>query len=126
MPARIDIKYKVSDTRARVKLRHLESIGFKGKVKSVDLTDSYVIDANLTRSQLQAIARLLENPLVEKATINLAQAPAKFGWAIEVGYLPGVTDNVGSTAKETIEDFLKKKFKNGQGGYPHTRTRSYF
>ncbi|MBI4085975.1 MAG: phosphoribosylformylglycinamidine synthase [Candidatus Liptonbacteria bacterium] len=117
MPARIDIKYKVPDTRAAVKLRHLESIGFNGNVKSVDLVDSYIIDANLTSSQLQAVARLLENPLVERATVNQNQAPAKFDWAIEVGYLPGVTDNIGSTAKETIEDFLGKKFKSGQGTY---------
>ncbi len=128
MPSRIDIKYKIPDTRAEVKLRHLESIGFKGKIKSVDLVDSYIIDANLARSQLQAAARILENPLVEKATVNSPQAPAEFDWAIEVGYLPGVTDNVGSTAKETIEDFLNphtknfgegagKKFKSGQSVY---------
>ena len=117
MVARIEVAYKIPDTRAKVKLRRLEELGFKGKIKSAALTDAYVVDANLTQRDLRKAAQAFQNPLVEKAAINQPQSPARFSWAIETGYLPGVTDNVGATAKETIEDVLGKKFKNGQGVY---------
>lgn len=117
MTARIDVKYRVPDTRAEVKRRYFESLGFGKKIASVELIDSYLIDARLTRPQLRAAASLLANSLVERATVNVPQAPKDFDWVIEVGYLPGVTDNVGATTKETIEDFLKKKFRSGEGVY---------
>ena len=117
MAARVDIMYKVPDTRAVVRQRHFETLGFKKKIKSVGLVDSYVIDARLTIHEYRAIARIFIDQLVQTATVNSANAQTRFNWAIEVGYLPGVTDNVGSTAKETIEDFLKKKFEDGQGVY---------
>src|SRR3989344_3349565 len=130
MVARIEVAYKIPDTRAKVKLRRLEELGFKGKIKSAALTDAYVVDANLTQRDLRKAAQAFQNPLVEKAAVypallsakksggvNQPQSPARFSWAIETGYLPGVTDNVGATAKETIEDVLGKKFKNGQGVY---------
>ena len=37
-----------------------------------------------------------------------------FDYAIEVGFLPGVTDNVGTTARQMIEDFLAMKFGEGE------------
>lgn len=35
---------------------------------------------------------------------------ADFDCAIEVGFLPGVTDNAGATAKQTIEDYFGFRF----------------
>ena len=37
-----------------------------------------------------------------------------FDWLVEVGYRPGVTDNVGKTSREAIEDLLKIKFGPGE------------
>ncbi len=117
MAVRIDVRYKVPDTRAEVYRRQLEDRGFKGKIAGVALADSYVVDMPLTTKERKGVAALFENPLVERAVINSAEAPKKFAWAVEVGFLPGVTDNVGTTARETIEDFLGRKCKNGQGVY---------
>ncbi len=117
MAVRIDVKYRVPDTRAEVKRRYFENLGLGKKVKSVDIVDSYVVDARLPAAQLKSVTPLFANPLVEEAVIGKPQAPARFAWAVEIGFLPGVTDNVGATARETIEDFLKKKFKNGEGVY---------
>ena len=41
----------------------------------------------------------------------------EFDWAIEVGYKPGVTDNVGRTAREAVELLLQRKFKPQEGVY---------
>lgn len=116
-PARIDVKYKVLDTRAEVKKRYFESLGFGKKIKSVFLADSYIVDSGLRLGDLRKAAVLFENSLVEKTTINKPKGPKHFDWAIEIGYLPGVTDNIGATAKEMIEDFTNRKFKNGEGVY---------
>src|SRR5208283_2989675 len=39
---------------------------------------------------------------------------ALFEYAIEVGFLPGVTDNVGTTARQMIEDYLGISFGEGE------------
>lgn len=117
MATRIDVKYTIPDARGEVKKRQFESLGFKGKIKSVALRDSYTIDANLTQSEIKKASSALINPLIEEANTNEYLAPQSFDWIIEIGSLPGVTDNVGNTAKETIEDLIKRKFNNGEGIY---------
>ena len=42
---------------------------------------------------------------------------AFFDYAIEVGFLPGVTDNVGTTAGQTIEDYFRVKFLQSDAVY---------
>ncbi|MDO8529324.1 MAG: AIR synthase-related protein [bacterium] len=117
MKARVNVRYIIPDARAAVKQKEFESLGFSGKIKAVELRDSYTVDADLTKTQLKKAAEILINPLVEKALINIYEEPKEFDWAFEIGFLPGVTDNVGHTAQETIEDCLKKKFKNGEAVY---------
>lgn len=70
--------------------------------------DSYTIDSKLNRKSLKKLGTSLANPTLEKFFIN--KIPVKnFNRAIEIGYLPGVTDNAGHTVKEMAEDLLKKK-----------------
>jgi phosphoribosylformylglycinamidine synthase II len=40
-----------------------------------------------------------------------------FDWLVEVGFLPGVTDNVGRTARETVETFLGRSLGELGGVY---------
>ncbi len=40
-----------------------------------------------------------------------------FDFAIEIGFLPGVTDNVGNTTKQSAQDHLKIKFSDDEGIY---------
>ncbi len=40
-----------------------------------------------------------------------------FSFAIEIGFLPGVTDNIAATTREGIEDLLKIKFQEDEGVY---------
>src|SRR3989344_2441797 len=48
---------------------------------------------------------------------QLRSAAATALYAIEIGFHPGVTDNVGRTAKQTIEDCLDRKLKDSEGVY---------
>lgn len=114
---RIDIVFKIKDTRAHVKKKYFESLGLKGKIKTVVIADSYLIESNLNNEQIEKAANLLTNPILEKNSINSLPVDDYFDWIVEIGLLPGVTDNVATTAKETIEDYFQKPFKQGEAVY---------
>lgn len=75
----------------------------KGAVRG----DSYLIDADLSRDDLFKLAQALTNPILENYHINDSPKVESFSHAIEIGFLPGVTDNVAHTVKETAFDLLK-------------------
>lgn len=123
MVSRIEIYTKVSDTRAQVKKKYLENVGFSGKISRLDYVDVYTIDKKLSKKQLVEIASRLTNPITQYAAIShsgkgsASSQNDAFSFAIEIGFLPGVTDNVAHTTKELIEDLLKVKFQEGEGVY---------
>ncbi|MDP2815375.1 MAG: hypothetical protein Q8O19_01695, partial [Rectinemataceae bacterium] len=59
----------------------------------------YTIDADLSGDALKRIAEALTNPTIETYAIN-ALPRIKYSRLYEIGFLPGVTDNVGHTATE--------------------------
>ena len=113
---RIFVKYTIPDSRTKVKKKQFEALGLKNKLGAVYLAECYTIDAKLDKKQIQKAKTLLANLLAQSAETALA-APRNFNYTVEVGYLPGVTDNVGNTAKETLADGAKIKFKPGQNVY---------
>lgn len=117
MKTRIEIKYKIADTRAEVKKRQFESLGLKQKIRSLEIRNIYTIDADLAREEIKKATIILANPLIEEAIIDAKQILTKYDWVIEIGFLPGVTDNIANTTRETIEDLLKKKFKKDENVY---------
>jgi phosphoribosylformylglycinamidine synthase II len=117
MVHRIEVIFKVFDTKTAIRKKKLEAMGFAGKIKEVSLIDVYTIEKKLNSRQLQAIASSLSNPVSQITTIDKSRITAKFTCAIETGFLPGVTDNVGNTAKEIIKDLLKTEFSQNEGVY---------
>ncbi len=91
-------------------------MGLSGSLGSVEVADSYILDGNFSAKDIQKAAALLTNPVIEQADLPY-RGPKNFTAAIEIGFLPGVTDNVGATARQTIADGLKHKFKDGQNTY---------
>jgi len=77
----------------------------------------YTIDKQLNNEDYNQIGRMFINPLTQVFEINPMKRPKKAGSFIEIGFLPGVTDNAGATAQECIEDLLKIKFKAGEKVY---------
>ena len=106
---RIEILSKIFDTRAEVRKRKL---GYPATI-----VDVYSIDKKFSSPQLKCIASMLTSLVVQEVGINTPVSPKKFSWTIEIGFLPGVTDNVANTAAESIEDLLKIKFKTGEHVY---------
>ncbi|MCX6799090.1 MAG: AIR synthase related protein, partial [Candidatus Diapherotrites archaeon] len=110
MEARIEVFYRENDSRAAVKLRKVRAMGFNG-VRSLALADVYTVSTqNLSAEEIQKCGELLSNPVLQDFKVGEAFVPpGGFDFAIEIGFLPGVTDNVGNTAAETIRDIFKEK-----------------
>lgn len=86
-------------------------------VLAVDTVDVYTIDAAISKAVIEFIAQgPFIDLIIQEFSIN---QPLRhdFDWAIEVGYKPGVTDNVGRTAKEAIELIIQRKFEPAEGVY---------
>lgn len=108
MISRLYVVPQKEDSRARLFLKSWNSLGLKGKISDVSILDSYLIDSEFQNDQMAKVGACLANPVFEDYLIN--ELPkANFSYIIEIGFLPGVTDNVAHTAKETIVDLLHLK-----------------
>jgi phosphoribosylformylglycinamidine synthase len=71
-------------------------------VAKVATIEVYTIAGELSAAELQeAAVGPLSDPVIQEFSINRPLAKS-FDWLIEVGFRPGVTDNVGKTAREAI------------------------
>jgi phosphoribosylformylglycinamidine synthase len=87
----------------------MSRIYVKPKVKTQKgalILSSYLISHELPRAKLNLIAEALTNTAIEEYSLNKFPVTSGFSYAVEVGYLPGVTDNAAHTARETILDLL--------------------
>lgn len=117
MTFRIAVSSTIDDARAHGYLRHLKSVFTQSRLEAVSFVQIYTIDANLTDSDVTEAAARLTNPISEVSSVGEIKAPQNFSHSIEIGFLPGVTDNVGHTARQTIEDCTGKKFSEGEAVY---------
>jgi len=106
MISRIFIIPKGKDSRSKLYLKSWTSLGLTGKLSNLAIIDSYLIDSNLSEDNILKSAQTLTNPILEKFYINNIPEIKNLSYLIEIGFLPGVTDNTGNTAKETIADLL--------------------
>src|SRR3989344_2084143 len=92
--------------------------------KATTRADSYLIDSKLSYEELTKLAQALTNSILETYFINHLEVlppsgkkTSKFNYATEIGFLPGVTDNVGHTVKEIAIDLLHPKKSNNFAVY---------
>ncbi len=86
-------------------------------VQDVRIIDTYILEGDFTDKEIVSIAsNPLLDPVIQMFSIN-KPISGDFDFIIMVGFLPGVTDNVGRTAKEAIGTFLGRPFADGEGVY---------
>jgi phosphoribosylformylglycinamidine synthase len=112
----IALKPHITDVRGEsVKKEISDYLGIG--VSDVRITDVYVIEAEFTPGQIINIAKdPLLDPIIQDYAVN-KPINDDFDFIIRVGFRPGVTDNVGKTAKEAIGTFLNKTFGSDEGVY---------
>jgi phosphoribosylformylglycinamidine synthase II len=94
MTYRIEVLANSDDGRARAIEKNLKSLGVAAEVRVVDVfTSEHPAAANSN----------FVNSLINPVTQSSGMLPSDFDWALEIGYLPGVTDNIGHTAEELLK-----------------------
>ena len=114
MISRLYVVPNGKDSRTRLFLKSWNNLGLIGKISSLSILDSYIIDSEFSQDEFQKLANAFTNPVLENFLIDELSSSAsisgpkekKFSYIIEIGFLPGVTDNVAHTAKETVVDLL--------------------
>ncbi len=76
-------------------------------VNSCQTRDVYQVDVLLSSKEQRAVQKAFTDPVTSRSAISRLSQPA-FDWMVEVGFKPGVTDNVGTTAKAVVQDVLDR------------------
>ena len=118
MANRINVFARVDDARNRnYKKSFVAGLGGGIKVGGFQVLDSYIIDIDLNEDDLEKVGKSLTNERIENYLINKVPDFEKFTHIVEIGFLPGVTDNVGHTVKESIADSLSKEISDDRKVY---------
>ena len=118
MANRIEIALKdgLRDARGERIKREIEHF-LHLSVDEVRTLDVYTVDAALAINELeQAAAGPFSDPVIQIWSIDRPLA-CGFDYAVEVGFRPGVTDNVGRTAREAVAYLTGRPFAAGEGVY---------
>ena len=117
MAQRIEVFTLSEDGRAKTYEENFSKI--VTGLKRVRVIDVYTLEEPIqSQDQLEECLKSFTNPVTQKAFIideaatpanDYWQAVGDFDWALEIGYLPGVTDNIGHTASELTELTLKNE-----------------
>ena len=121
MPHRIEVatKSELPDPMGDSIRRQIGSLGFP--VEDVRVTNVYTIDGDLPQNELSSLAHeLFADPVTQFSNIDEPVEGIPYDWSIEVGYLPGVTDNVGRSSRDAILD-LGIELEPDQGVYASRR-----
>lgn len=107
MASRIEVGFRngIRDALGeKAKRRIIDNLSLP--VEKVSTIEVYTITGDLSKDELnKAASGPLSDHVIQKFSIDKPLA-ADFDWLIEVGFRPGVTDNVGKTAREAIELLL--------------------
>ena len=118
MPSRIEVKFKpgvVDAAGESTRSRIAAELGIA--LDRAHTVEVYTIDRTLSSQELErAASELFTDPLTQVSAVGRPLGE-NFDWAIEVGFLPGVTDNVGKTSREAVAELLQIKFGADEGVY---------
>lgn len=90
------------------------------QVPGIRVIDVYTIDAKLSAEELERVRQeLFTDPIIQESALNHGIAH-DYDYLVEVGFRPGVTDNVGRSAREGIEDTLGRTLGAGAAVYKST------
>ncbi len=84
---------------------------------AVRTREIFTIDAALTDDEMARVARELTDPVIQLAGTPRLEPDEPFDWMVIVGFKPGVTDNIGRTARAALADILGRKLAADEAVY---------
>jgi phosphoribosylformylglycinamidine synthase len=90
-------------------------------VTSCATRDVFLVDAPLADAEARTVAAAIADPVTQDTAMNRLPAPASFAWLVEIGFKPGVTDNVGRTTRTVVQDVLGRELGEYEDVYTATQ-----
>jgi phosphoribosylformylglycinamidine synthase len=114
MEYRIEISTlpKWHDSRGGAVIKQVKDY-FEITLPDVKTRDVYTISADITPEEAAKIADELANPVLQKGVVGETKLD-DFDWLVAVGFLPGVTDNVGRSAHEAVGDIIGRSLRDDE------------
>jgi len=82
-------------------------------VKTCQTRDVYKVGVETSDKKQREVLRAFTDPVSCRSALGRLPAPV-FTWMIEVGFKPGVTDNVGRTAASLVSDIIDRGLASGE------------
>ena len=110
------------DTRGQLLRDKLNALDLSTKIDDIRLSEVYTLEGEFSPARLREAAGLLLNPVIHDVLIDEPRPLGPADAVLEVGFLPGVTDNVAHSAAETLADAWGAALgpDQGQGVYSST------
>ena len=106
---RIEVAYKsgfVSPEESSLKKNIFNYCNIR--IQQIKIVTVYTLHGNITRGELQHLGgQLFSDTVIQTFSVDKPTAK-NFTWLIEIGFKPGVQDNVGHTAQRAITDSIGK------------------
>lgn len=104
----IGLKEGVPDARGRDVISRAAG-ALKMKIAACRTRDVYKVSANIDEATSVKVQKAFADPVVADVAQGRLAAPASFDWLLEIGFKPGVTDNVGRTARCVLQDVVERE-----------------
>ncbi|HMP73141.1 MAG TPA: AIR synthase-related protein [Kiritimatiellia bacterium] len=108
----VGLKSSLSDPRGASVVERARG-WFGLPVESCRTRDVYRVGVELPKVKQDMIRKAFTDPVTSRSALGRL-APPRFDWMIEVGFKPGVTDNVGRTARSMVADVLERTLADGE------------
>ena len=116
MKQRVEVGFKegVTDAKGNGVAKQIREF-LNIDVEDVKTRNIYTLDTKLSKEELElARNELFTNPVIQESLLNKSLENNRFDYSIAVSFKPGVTDNVGRTAKSALEDMLNKNLDDDE------------
>ncbi len=101
----IGLKDGVPDARGRGVIHRAEG-ALKMAIAECRTRDVYKVAAKIDGETAAVVQKTFADQVVAESAMGRLPAPSAFDWLLEVGFKPGVTDNVGRTARGALKDIV--------------------
>jgi phosphoribosylformylglycinamidine synthase len=84
------------------------------KIAEVWTRDVYTVAADISDRQAAAVAEALANPVLQQGVVGETVPEGNCTFLVSIGFKPGVTDNVGRSAKEAVSDIIGRTLRDDE------------
>ena len=101
-----------NDTRGKATLSKISQY-FGFSMEKIQTRDVFSIVADITEDDAKRMLKSMTNPVIQHGVIGASDSD-QFDWIVIIGFLPGVTDNVATTAKSLLRDTIDRPLNSDE------------